>query len=224
MLHAPACGSRVRGSSGFLISTKLTPLDSLRGSSVKIGTIQRRLAWPQDDTHKSRSVSIFCPRCVEHTTAPHHPGMVKRAQYTRAQGGPPWCPVWPQACSVRPRACSVRPPGVLSTASRRAQYRPWSSQFVPGFSRCFPGMRPRYFEHTTAPPGHGHACSIHACLRRPPIVTSTAPSVLSAAPGVLSTAPRRAQYSFPACSIRPLVLSVRPWAFSVLPGLAPTVF
>ena len=36
-------------------------LDSLRGSSVKIGTIQRRLAWPlrKDDTHKSRSVSNF---------------------------------------------------------------------------------------------------------------------------------------------------------------------
>ena len=36
-------------------------LDSLRGSSVKIGTIQRRLAWPlrKDDTHKSRSVQIF---------------------------------------------------------------------------------------------------------------------------------------------------------------------
>ena len=36
-------------------------LDSLRGSSVKIGTIQRRLAWPlrKDDTHKSRSVTNF---------------------------------------------------------------------------------------------------------------------------------------------------------------------
>ena len=35
--------------------------DSLRGSSVKIGTIQRRLAWPlrKDDTHKSRSVNNF---------------------------------------------------------------------------------------------------------------------------------------------------------------------
>ena len=34
-------------------------LDSLRGSSVKVGTIQRRLAWPlrKDDTHKSRSVN-----------------------------------------------------------------------------------------------------------------------------------------------------------------------
>ena len=36
-------------------------LDSLRGSSVKIGTIQRRLAWPlrKDDTQKSRMVSNF---------------------------------------------------------------------------------------------------------------------------------------------------------------------
>ena len=37
--------------------------DSLRGSSVKIGTIQRRLAWPlrKDDTHKSGSVlNFFC--------------------------------------------------------------------------------------------------------------------------------------------------------------------
>ena len=35
--------------------------DSLRGSSDKIGTIQRRLAWPlrKDDTHKSRSVPSF---------------------------------------------------------------------------------------------------------------------------------------------------------------------
>merc|ERR1712000_349998 len=33
----------------------------LRGASVKIGTIQRRLAWPlrKDDTHKSRSVNNF---------------------------------------------------------------------------------------------------------------------------------------------------------------------
>ena len=38
-------------------------LDSLRGSSDKIGTIQRRLAWPlrKDDTHKSRSVPSFLP-------------------------------------------------------------------------------------------------------------------------------------------------------------------
>ena len=36
-------------------------LDPLRRSSVKIGTIQRRLAWPlrKDDTHKSRSVNNF---------------------------------------------------------------------------------------------------------------------------------------------------------------------
>ena len=32
------------------------------GSSVKIGTIQRRLAWPlrKDDTHKSRMYHFFC--------------------------------------------------------------------------------------------------------------------------------------------------------------------
>ena len=35
--------------------------DSLRGSSVKIGTIQRRLAWPlrKDDTHKSRKLLLL---------------------------------------------------------------------------------------------------------------------------------------------------------------------
>ena len=41
----------------------LLTLDFFRGSSVKIGTIQRRLAWPlrKDDTHKSRSdTSFFC--------------------------------------------------------------------------------------------------------------------------------------------------------------------
>ena len=39
----------------------LTQLDSPRRSSVKIGTIQRRLAWPlrKDDTHKSRSDTSF---------------------------------------------------------------------------------------------------------------------------------------------------------------------
>ena len=41
------------------ITTEIQRLDSLRGSSVKIGTIQRILAWPlrKDDAHKSRSVN-----------------------------------------------------------------------------------------------------------------------------------------------------------------------
>ena len=36
----------------------------LSGASVKIGTIERILAWPlrKDDTHKSRSVPIFSHR------------------------------------------------------------------------------------------------------------------------------------------------------------------
>ena len=44
-----------------LAERALILLDPLRGSSVKIGTIQRRLAWPlrKDDTHKSRSVHNF---------------------------------------------------------------------------------------------------------------------------------------------------------------------
>ena len=46
--------------------------DSLRRSSVKIATIQRRLAWPlrKDDTHKSRSVTNFLfsqPGALPHT-------------------------------------------------------------------------------------------------------------------------------------------------------------
>ena len=42
--------------------------DSLRGTSGKIGTIQRRLAWPlrKDDTHKSRSVTIFLKHRAAH--------------------------------------------------------------------------------------------------------------------------------------------------------------
>ena len=41
-------------------------LDSLRGSSVNIGTIQRKSAWPlrKDDTHKPRSVSMQCLMCL----------------------------------------------------------------------------------------------------------------------------------------------------------------
>ena len=42
-------------------SRRFVLTDSLQGSSVKIGTIQRRLAWPllKDDTHESRSVQSF---------------------------------------------------------------------------------------------------------------------------------------------------------------------
>ena len=45
----------VHGVTAFMVHW----LDSLRGSSVKIVTMQRRLAWPlrKDDTHTSRSVN-----------------------------------------------------------------------------------------------------------------------------------------------------------------------
>ena len=53
-------------------------LDSFRGTSVKIGTIQRRLAWPlrKDDTHKSRRVDDFlcvCPPPPLLISTPPHP-------------------------------------------------------------------------------------------------------------------------------------------------------
>ena len=46
---------------GLRIGQAALIMDSLRGSSDKIGTTQRRLAWPlrKDDTHKSRSVPSF---------------------------------------------------------------------------------------------------------------------------------------------------------------------
>ena len=55
--------------------------DSLRGSSVKIGTIQRRLAWPlrKDDTHKSRSVNNFLSERVPTSAHPTTQQRNKRA-------------------------------------------------------------------------------------------------------------------------------------------------
>ena len=60
-----------RNNNNFIQTTNPTPqnklysLDSLRGSSSKIGTIQRILAWPlrKDDTHKSRSVNNVYATC-----------------------------------------------------------------------------------------------------------------------------------------------------------------
>ena len=51
-------------------------LDSLRGSSVKIGTMQRRLAWPlrRDDTRNSRGVNdcrMLRARTRHHTCIIH---------------------------------------------------------------------------------------------------------------------------------------------------------
>ena len=46
---------------GLRVVADVASSDSFRRSSDKIGTIQRRLAWPlrKDDTHKSRSVTSF---------------------------------------------------------------------------------------------------------------------------------------------------------------------
>ena len=73
---------------------KQVSMDSLRGSSVKIGTIQRILAWPlrKNDTHTSRSVNILF---MLHANTSEHacpfPGF-KVAQLKRCQIG--LCETW----------------------------------------------------------------------------------------------------------------------------------
>ena len=58
-------------------------LDSLRGSSVKIGTIQRRLAWPlrKDDTHKSRSVHNFLTHIARNQSQVYSDSSVSRGGF-----------------------------------------------------------------------------------------------------------------------------------------------
>ena len=65
-------------------NTHNSKLDSLRGSSVKVGTIQRRLAWPlrKDDTHTSRSVNNYKYITCKNKT---HTSQNKRS---RSAGGP----------------------------------------------------------------------------------------------------------------------------------------
>jgi hypothetical protein len=96
-------------------------LDSLRGSSVKIGTIQRRLAWPlrKDDTHKSRSVSNFF--------APSHID----ARSSRVRCGyedvlEAW--VW-LGCQLLRRSV------VFLTQAARTRYRSEEGQFVGSLSK-----------------------------------------------------------------------------------------
>ena len=61
--HAHLCGVCLAAAVAWAAGAQRRDccLDSLRGSSVKIGTTQGRLAWPlrKNDTHKSRSVNIF---------------------------------------------------------------------------------------------------------------------------------------------------------------------
>ena len=64
-------------------------MDSLRGSSVKLGTIQRILAWPlrKDDTHKSRSVNIAASSASVPLPDAARP---TRNQYIQVQGCLDW--------------------------------------------------------------------------------------------------------------------------------------
>ena len=77
--------------------------DSLRGSSVKIGTIQRRLAWPlrKDDTHKSRSVNNLLYVCMyEHVWTHSRYGDIMRK-------GPNW-PIIRKDGWIRAVICSPK--------------------------------------------------------------------------------------------------------------------
>jgi len=62
--------------------------DSLRGSSVKIGTIQRILAWPlrKDDAHKSRGVKACAARWLSTTRLSSTPSSGTFAARVRPQG------------------------------------------------------------------------------------------------------------------------------------------
>jgi len=67
--------SSAKSKTAIIYSHKfLLALDPLRRSSVKIGTIQRRLAWPlrKDDTQKSRMVSNFFFLLLVHVSCNGH--------------------------------------------------------------------------------------------------------------------------------------------------------
>ena len=81
-------------------------MDSLRGSSDKIGTIQRGSAWPlrKDDTHKSRSVPSFtCPSASAETPMlalnpkplnPKPQALLLAGSLPLLHPLPPWVHVW----------------------------------------------------------------------------------------------------------------------------------
>ena len=85
--------TRASGSKHFICevsqdSRKTSFLDSLRGSSVEIGTIQRRLAWPlrKDDTHKSRSVNnLFVSLSLIEWKSPEDPLQMPQARRGHGQ-------------------------------------------------------------------------------------------------------------------------------------------
>ena len=83
-------------------------LDTVRGSSVTIGTIQRRLAWPlrKDDTHKSISVNNFLIELKARTAGTN----LRNGQVTSAHSG----------CAARYTSCSCRGNAIKNSAGARA--------------------------------------------------------------------------------------------------------
>ena len=86
-------------------------LDSLRGSSVKIGTIQRRLAWPlrKDDTHKSRSVNnFFAGACVGSRPQEYERGVIFTNKGEKNKKGVANCNRDQFLCAITCKQFSVR--------------------------------------------------------------------------------------------------------------------
>ena len=91
LYHPPWLGAYEPQVGLAALKQKQLRLDSLRGSSVKIGTIQRRFAWPprKDDAHISRSVNNK-NRCVRFTSTAPPPGKI-RLYDSSAQRRPTRC-------------------------------------------------------------------------------------------------------------------------------------
>ncbi len=125
----------------------IASLDSLRGSSVKIGTIQRRLAWPlrKDDTHKSRSVNNSLTTAWLRQPLPFVPG---QAVCDR-------CVAWRARASHNRMPTHARKSRTPATSARaRPQQTLTHALLVAKAGEVFPGGRPPPKMQTHAQPTH----------------------------------------------------------------------
>ena len=105
-------------------------VDSSRGSSDKIGTIQRRLAWPlrKDDTHKSRSVHNFLSKwCCLPASSCHAPG--ESCQLPVASRPASTCQLQSATCQLAPATCQL--PSASCKQQPAKSNLPWASCYLP---------------------------------------------------------------------------------------------
>ena len=99
-------------------------LDSLRDSSVKLGTIQRRLAWPlrKDDTHKSRKTArvLSTKGAMGMGTCGNHKGSAPSSSSSLGSARPCVALTLPGSDSaslwLRPAQALALPAGVLDSS------------------------------------------------------------------------------------------------------------